>query len=307
MRVIVVGLGIQGRKRRTIARGDVVATVDPVVEDADWRRIEEVPLDRFDAACVCVPDDQKIHLVEYLLSRGKHVLVEKPLLADDDALRRLDALATEAGVACYTAYNHRFEPHLMRLKTVLDEGSLGELYVVRMFYGNGTARDVRESAWRDRGHGVLPDLGSHLLDLVHFFFGALPAEFVPWAVNQFENRSSDHVLFGSASRPVLELESTLLSWRNTFWVDVFGERGSAHVCGLCKWGPSIFRLRRRVLPSGRPDEQTETVERPDPTWAAEYEHFLRLCATGGTNLANDRWINNALDQLRRRTAQELPA
>ena len=33
-----------------------------------------------------------------------------------------------------------------------------------MFYGNGTARLVRDSAWRDQGAGVLPDLGSHLLD-----------------------------------------------------------------------------------------------------------------------------------------------
>ena len=42
-----------------------------------------------------------------------------------------------------------------------------------MFYGNGTARLVRESAWRDAGAGVLPDLGSHLLDTARFWFGDL--------------------------------------------------------------------------------------------------------------------------------------
>ena len=39
-----------------------------------------------------------------------------------------------------------------------------------MFYGNGTARLVRNSYWRDQGNGVLSDLGSHLVDTSKFFF-----------------------------------------------------------------------------------------------------------------------------------------
>ena len=43
MRVIVVGLGVQGHKRREAAGADFVATVDPVHELADYRTIEQVP------------------------------------------------------------------------------------------------------------------------------------------------------------------------------------------------------------------------------------------------------------------------
>jgi hypothetical protein len=49
MRVIVAGLGIQGHKRRAFAESDYVASVDPVNKDADFRRLEDVPLDRYDA------------------------------------------------------------------------------------------------------------------------------------------------------------------------------------------------------------------------------------------------------------------
>ena len=35
MRVVIVGLGVQGRKRAKVAGRDLVATVDPVVSDAD--------------------------------------------------------------------------------------------------------------------------------------------------------------------------------------------------------------------------------------------------------------------------------
>ena len=49
VRVIVIGLGVQGRKRQRIAGADVVASVD-VALSADYRSVEEVPLDRYDAA-----------------------------------------------------------------------------------------------------------------------------------------------------------------------------------------------------------------------------------------------------------------
>ena len=75
MRVIVVGLGIQGRKRETIAGSEVVATVDPTKEGARYRSIEEVPLNDYDAALVCTPDEPKYKILRYLLSNKKHVMV----------------------------------------------------------------------------------------------------------------------------------------------------------------------------------------------------------------------------------------
>lgn len=298
MRLAIVGLGVQGRKRMAVAGKDVVATIDPAASaGARYAAIGEVPLDGFDAACVCTPDASKLDSLRYLLARGKHVLVEKPLLADPPAFEELAALARSTGAACYTAYNHRFEPHLVRLRETVQRGGLGEIYLARFFYGNGTARDVRSSAWRDQGLGVLSDLGSHLLDLALFLFGDLPGPCEVWSANRFENRSFDHVAFGVNGRPVVELEATLVSWRNTFSADVFGERGSAHVAGLCKWGPSTFTLRRRVLPSGRPSETVETIEQPDPTWAAEYRHFEALCRTGGGNIDTDRRIGAELRHL----------
>jgi predicted dehydrogenase len=294
MRVVVVGLGNQGRKRITVAGEEVVATVDPFVPGAQHKNLEEVPLASFDAALVCTPDEVKLDALRYLLSQGKHVLVEKPLLAPrDEDLAHLGDLARANGVTCYTAYNHRFEPHVARLKAVLDEQMLGTLYFARGFYGNGTALDVKRS-WRDQGLGVLADLGSHLLDLVLFLLGPRPPKFEAWAFNRFETRAWDHILFGSPVRPAVVFEATLLSWRNTFALDVVGERGSAHIRCLCKWGPSTFVLRRRAYPSGRPEEEAETLESADPTWALEYEHFKGLCRTGRTNIDNDIWINGAL-------------
>jgi len=298
MRVVIVGLGVQGQKRRAVAGDDVVATVDPVHPDAKHKRLEDVPVASYDAALVCTPDDVKIGLLTYLLGHRKHLLVEKPLFAQRrQDLENLKALAAKARVSCYTAYNHRFEPHFVRMKQLIESRRLGRIYSIRMFYGNGTARLVRDSAWRDQGAGVLQDLGSHLLDTALFWLGRPFSGLRVTSASRFENRAFDHVVFGANGDPVLQFEVTLLSWRNHHTTDVFAEKGSAHIESLCKWGPSIFTVRERQLPSGRPREESTTLGQPDPTWAAEYEHFKLLCARGDSNIDNDIWINDALADL----------
>jgi hypothetical protein len=46
MRAIVIGLGVQGYKRRRVAGLDFVASVDPVNAEADYRDLADVPLDK---------------------------------------------------------------------------------------------------------------------------------------------------------------------------------------------------------------------------------------------------------------------
>ncbi|MBL8832362.1 MAG: Gfo/Idh/MocA family oxidoreductase, partial [Rhodospirillales bacterium] len=254
----------------------------------------------YDAALLCVPDAPKAELVAHLVARGKHVLVEKPFAADEAAFDRIEADARRTRAVVYTAYNHRFEPGFAALRDMLAGGKLGRVYHCRLFYGNGTARLVRESAWRDAGAGVLPDLGSHLLDTLRFWFGEIADDFRVVQASRFENRAPDRVQLagGGTSGPTFDLDMTLLSWRNHFTCDAFAEKGSAHLSSLCKWGPSTLTLRTRVMPSGRPAEETRTWPEGDPTWDAEYAHFRALCAARApADLSGDRWLAATLSRL----------
>jgi scyllo-inositol 2-dehydrogenase (NADP+) len=299
MRVVVVGLGVQGHKRRKFAGDDCVGCVDPVNHEADYKSLFDVPLDGYDAVLVCVPDAAKPELLAYCIANGKHVLVEKPLLVPVDDLLNLQHRAREKATIIYTAYNHRFEPHYIRMRDLISSGALGQIYSCRMFYGNGTARLVRDSAWRDQGAGVLTDLGSHLLDTCRFWFGDIDPNFSVASASNFENRAADHVVVANEStRPRIELEMTLLMWRNDFRCDILAENGTAHISSLCKWGPTKFTHRIRTLPSGRPLEAAQILIQEDPTWAAEYAHFKKLCERGAkTDLSNDLWLYRVLSRL----------
>ena len=296
MRIIVVGLGIQGLKRERAAGSDFVAAVDPYMREAEYTRIEDIPLSEYDAAMVCVPYEPKAGIIHWCLEHDKHVLVEKPLWVGNEAqLGQLEALANERGLVCYTAYNHRFEPSIERMRALIASGDLGSIYSCRMFYGNGTARLVRDS-WRDE-YGALWEIGPHLLDLSREWFGE--CEFNVVSAYRHENASVDHVVIKrDPYGPRIELEMTFLSWRNTFTIDVIGANGSAHVDGLMKWGASRFTKRQRVLPSGVPPEESIVLTGADSTWAHEYGHFKHLCDTRvHCDLSNDLWMHRVLNRL----------
>ncbi len=303
MRVVVIGLGTQGHKRALVAGDAVVAIVDPIAAEATHRAIEDVELDSYDAALVCTPDKAKYDILRWLAENGKDALVEKPLTLSPSEFDTLDAARQSSGALLYTAYNHRFEPHLVRVASLLAAETIGRVLMLNIFYGNGTARDVQNSPWRDQGLGVIADLGSHMLNLVDFLLPRDPGEasLIPtirWA-RRLENASYD--IFSMTldhAGCFTELQGSLVSWKNTFRLDVVGDAGSLHVDGLCKWGPSTLRIRERVLPSGRPTETEVVLEEPDPTWQAEYSHFQRLCSERETaHLHEDRIISGALHSI----------
>lgn len=300
MRVVVVGLGTQGYKRKKFAGSDFVCSIDPLNREADYKDLKDVSLDSYDAALICTPDEPKMELARFCLENRKHILIEKPLWArSNDELEVLETTARENGAVCYTAYNHRFEPHFVKMKELINSGLLGEIYSCRMFYGNGTARIVRESIWRDTGNGVLPDLGSHLIDTCKFWFGEKVDSFKLVSSSCFENNSPDHtIVMSDRSKILINLEMTLCMWRNHFTCDILAEKGSAHIESLCKWGPSTFTLRKRSLPSGRPNEESITLIEEDPTWEAEYQYFKNLIKAGiPTDLSSDKYLNHTLSYL----------
>src|SRR3990172_3869655 len=117
MRYLLVGYGNIGAKRKAILGGRCVGTVDPFNPAADYRSPDGCQLERYDAAILAVPNQAKLELLEYFLSRGKHVLVEKPLILPDQEIgERLARLAAEHNAIWYTSFNFRFEPNVFSFK-----------------------------------------------------------------------------------------------------------------------------------------------------------------------------------------------
>ena len=299
MRTIVIGLGVQGIKRKFFAGADYQFSIDPINGDANYKNLDETDLNSFDCALICVPDEIKFDYIKKLVASGKHVLVEKPLNLSNLELIELQYLAKENKATVYVAYNHRFEPHWITTKNILKKNGIGDVYKLNLFYGNGTAELVKNSSWRDKGLGVIPDLASHLFDLVDFWFGIENYQVEVVSANKYENNSFDNAVIKLVGDPEVILEISLLSWKNSFKAELIGSQGSINLDSLCKWGPSQLILRSRKRPSGKPDEEITTLVCPDPTWLAEYNYFINLVKNNDLgNLDSNMKISKLFEKLR---------
>ena len=293
MRFIVVGLGNIGEKRRALLGTRCVATVDPYQPGAAYASHLDVPGDSYDAVVLATPNDVKLEYVTSFLRAGKHVLVEKPLLfPDGQAAQDLASVARDTRAVWYTSYNHRFEPNVAEMKRLLTTGFVGELYRARVFYGNGTVQNIVGS-WREGRYGVLEDLGCHLIDLAHFLVGHEGRDFKLRDAKRLESKSVDHAMFSTPDDKIW-LECSWVEWKNTFKIDVLGSRGSIHIDGLGKWGPSELITRRRVLPSGVPEEERQSYAAGDTTWQRDLEEFDRRVLEGRTSLDTDDRISASI-------------
>ncbi|QQS01823.1 MAG: Gfo/Idh/MocA family oxidoreductase [Austwickia sp.] len=142
---------------------------------ADWRDI--VADDSIDIVSIVVGNALHREMAEALVAAGKHVLCEKPLsdtLADAAAMAELEA-ATDRVTAI--GYTYRRNPALARIKTLADEGALGDLihFDGRYWCDYGVDPNV-PMAWRYKGpmgSGALGDIGSHLVDAAEFVCGPI--------------------------------------------------------------------------------------------------------------------------------------
>ena len=199
----------------------------------------------------------------------------------------------------YIAYNHRFEPNLIRLKKYLDKKIIGKIYSVEMYYGNGTSKLWSNSIWRQKDNkGVVIDLAPHLLDTYIYLFGNLPAKGDFFLNNNFENTNMDFAKFGFKKNDIcITLTTSLIDWKNNFEINIIGNKGSLHVKNLCKWDDSYLIYRKRILPSGKPNEKVFIEKMGDPTWKLEHNYFFRKLKKRRTNLNNDIIIKKFIDEL----------
>ena len=63
-RIIIIGYGVQGKKRFNLLKKNVVAIVDPIEKSSAAKKIEDINPDTYDTAFICTPDNQKKKILE---------------------------------------------------------------------------------------------------------------------------------------------------------------------------------------------------------------------------------------------------
>jgi predicted dehydrogenase len=132
-------------------------------------------INEIDAAIVAVPPALHYPICMELLSRGVHVLCEKPLA--DSAEKGADMVCQAARHGAILCVNHtrRLYPAYATIRRLVDDGALGALSALRYEEGyefNWPAASAFH--FRSGARGVLLDTGIHALDILCWGLGEKP-------------------------------------------------------------------------------------------------------------------------------------
>jgi predicted dehydrogenase len=122
-------------------------------------------LDDVDAVAFAVPPDVQAVIAEHAASRGKHLLLEKPVALTGPAADALAGAVDRAGVASVVFFTARFRPQVRDwlADVAARSGWLGGTAVWRG--GALTESNPFNTPWR-REHGGLWDVGPHAVSLL---------------------------------------------------------------------------------------------------------------------------------------------
>lgn len=109
------------------------------------------------------------------LRAGRHVVVEKPLALSTADAELLVRTAQQTGRLVFGVMQNRYSPPAAWLKQVVEEGRLGEVFLVQLnCFWNRDARYYQPGGWRGTqalDGGTLFTQFSHFVDLLYWVFG----------------------------------------------------------------------------------------------------------------------------------------
>jgi predicted dehydrogenase len=120
-----------------------------------------------EAVLIATPVSTHYRLAKACLKAGRHTFVEKPLTATAREAEDLIRESDRAGVILMVGHTFEFSPAAMKIKGIIDSGSLGEIYYISSIRVN--------LGIHQRDVSVIWDLAPHDLSMIFFWLGETPS------------------------------------------------------------------------------------------------------------------------------------
>ena len=231
VRMGVIGLGQMGRNHMRVLSQlpqiELIGGVDPVVRGDEvpgagvcLRELQSLLDEGIEAAVVAVPAEAHAEVALRLAEEGVHVLIEKPIASDVESAKAIVDGFRGSGLVAAVGHVERFNAAIEELKRRVREGGLGRVISV-------STERVGPYPLRVRDVGVVMDLATHDIDLVHWVGGPFD-EIAAQAGYKMGRPFEDliEVVGRLASGEVFRISVNWLTPTKRRSVTVLGERGA---------------------------------------------------------------------------------
>ncbi len=139
----------------------------------DYRRV--VDDHDVDAVGIFTPHVPHYDHVRYALEKGKHVLIEKPMVCGAARAVEITRLLAASGKVGIVHYQRHYEAKFVKARELIRKGAIGDVTTFYVYM----AQDWAGREWRGdpalSGGGQLNDSGSHYQDILLWMTDLLPA------------------------------------------------------------------------------------------------------------------------------------
>jgi UDP-N-acetylglucosamine 3-dehydrogenase len=130
---------------------------------ADYKKMLES--EKLDAVSIVVPTKYHYQVVLEVLKKNINALVEKPLAATVKECKKIISLLGNKKTILGVGHIERFNPVITTLKEHLDKKTLGRVFQIII-------RRIGPYPQRIQDTGVMLDLATHDIDIMHYLLGA---------------------------------------------------------------------------------------------------------------------------------------
>jgi predicted dehydrogenase len=155
------------------------------------------------AVYIATPPNAHAELTGKAALAGKPVYVEKPMARTHRECLAMIDVCKRTGVPLYVAYYRRTLPNFLKIKELIDKGTIGSVRIVNIQMYKPIEPDIVARArenWRVdpqiAGGGYFYDLASHQLDFLDFLFGPI-VEVKGISANQAMQYKAEDIVTGS--------------------------------------------------------------------------------------------------------------
>jgi len=206
---------------------------------SDYKQLADVELD---AVIVATPPVSHPEIACFFMERGTPVLCEKPLCLSVAEAEKMINTAEANNVLFTMASKFRYCEDVVKAKGILASGMLGD---VLQFENAFTAKVDMSKRWNSEaamsGGGVLIDNGTHSVDIIRYFLGAIDSVLVVDAGGTQGLKVDENVkMFAKTKNNVTA--SVDLTWginkELPYFISIFGTNGVLHI----GWRESKYKL-----------------------------------------------------------------